>query len=287
MRNALFAGALGALLAATAAGQEAVEIKMQTPRVGDRIKVTIAEKGESKPVVSAGGNEMAKNETKAKNFVYVDEVLAVEKGASKPAKLTRTYEKAEEIIDGNSKTLSVEGKTVTIEMKVGKYSYTVDGKPVGADVAKMLDGEFNKKDKDEAHDLMFPKKAVKPGESWKVDAEKLAKGLGDGGLKLDATKIEAGGKLVRVYKDGDAQFGVIEIKVTAPITDLAGKAPIKVKSGSMAVTTSGDGCIDGTTAKGKTTTVMEFKIDGGGPEFTLSIVAKTTEVRTNVQLPKK
>ncbi|MBM3979972.1 MAG: hypothetical protein FJ304_06755 [Planctomycetes bacterium] len=173
MRNALFAGALGALLAATAAGQEAVEIKSHTPRVGDRVKVTVAEKGESKLVVSAGGNEMAKNETKAKYFVFVDEVLAVEKGAGKPAKLTRTYEKAEEITDGNSKTLSVEGKTVTIEMKDGKYSYAVDGKPVGADVAKMLDGEFNKKDKDEARDLMFPKKAVKPGESWKIDTEPI------------------------------------------------------------------------------------------------------------------
>ncbi|MBM3983671.1 MAG: hypothetical protein FJ304_26055 [Planctomycetes bacterium] len=122
---------------------------------------------------------------------------------------------------------------------------------------------------------------------WEIGAEKLAKGLGGEGLKLDATKIEAGGKLVRTYKDGDAQFGVIEIKVTAPITDLGGKAAIKVKAGSMAVSTSGDGCIDGTTSKGKMTTVMEFKIDGGGPEFTLSIVAKTTEVRTIVPLLRK
>lgn len=282
MRNALFAGALVALVAAQAAGQNAIEIKTDTPRVGDKVKVTVTEKTDSDMTISVGGNDMAKKEAKGRSFVYVDEVLAVEKGAPKPTKLKRTYEKAELSTDGNSKKLPVEGKTVLIEKKDGKYAYTIDGTTVNAEVAKILDGEFNKKDKDEARDIMFPKKAIKEGETWKIDPEKLTKGLGGEGIKLDGAKVEAGGKLVKTYKEGGKQFAELEIKVTAPITDLGGKGEVKVKSGSLAVTMKGDGCVDGTSPKGKSTTLMEFKIDGEGAGFTIKLHAKTTEVRSTV-----
>ncbi len=286
MRKALFAGALVALVAASAAGQEAIEIKMDKPRVGDRVKITVTEKTDSDLTITVGGNDMAKKEVKGKSFVYVDEVLAVAKDAPKPTKMTRTYEKAETTTDAKSTTLSVEGKKVLIEKKGDKYAYTVDGKPVAADAARILDAEFNKQDKDEARDIMFPKKNLKPGESWRIDAEKLTKGLGGEGLKLDATKIEASGKLTKAYKEDGKQFAVLEIKVAAPITDLGGKGEVKVKDGSLSVSMTGDGCVDGTSPKGKSTTVMEFKINGEGTGFTIKLNAKTTETRTTVPAPK-
>lgn len=287
MRKSQPVVALVLLLLGTASAQEAVELKQDKPRVGDRVKVTIDDQSTSDLTITVGGKDMEKKETKSKSLVYIDEVLAVSPDAKKPTKLTRAYEKARLSADGKSTTLTVEGKTVLIEKKGDNYSYSVDGKPVDGEVGRMLDTEFAKPDKDDARDVMFPKKPIKPGESWKIDTEKLVKGLGSDALKLDAAKIEANGKLIKVYKEGDTQFGVLEIKVTAPISDLGTKAEVKVKEGSMSVTMSGDGCIDGTSPKGKSTTVMSFKIVGEGAGFEIKLAATNTEKRSVVPAPKK
>ena len=48
MRKLAFVGVIVAVLATSATGQEAVEIKVYQPKVGDRLKVTIEEKTETK-----------------------------------------------------------------------------------------------------------------------------------------------------------------------------------------------------------------------------------------------
>ena len=63
-----------------------------------------------------------------------------------------------------------------------------------------------------------------------------------------------------------------------------GKAPIKVKDGSMAVTLAGDGCIDGTSPQGKSTTTMKFALTGTGEGFDIAIEANTKENRTTEPL---
>jgi hypothetical protein len=107
MRVFAFVGAVLAVLATTAAGYEAVEIKFDTPKVGERVKVTVEEKGEGKTTFTAQGNSQSKTDKKGKTFVYIDETLAVAPGGHKPTKLKRTYEKAITSADGKSTTLSV------------------------------------------------------------------------------------------------------------------------------------------------------------------------------------
>ena len=274
------AGLVVALFAAAVAAQDAVEIKIDKPKVGDKVKVTVNEKAESKMTISFGGKDMAKNETKTKSVVYTDKVLAVGDGARRPTKLERTYEKAELGADGKSATLSVEGKTVVIEKKGDKYAFTVDGKELTGDAAKLLGDEFNKEDKDDPRTLMLPGKPVKPGDTWKIDAEKLTKGLGKD-LVVDKSKIEATGKLVKAYKQDGKQFGVLELKITAPISDVGGKAMLKVKEGStVTVTLTGDGVIDGSSPQGKSNAVMRFQINGAGDAFELKMDMTVTESRT-------
>src|SRR5689334_7951316 len=122
MRVFGFAGVIAGLLVASAAGQDAIELKRALPKVGERVKVTVEEKNETKTTVNIKGMEQAKNEVKTKSLVYVDEVLEVADGAKKPSKLKRTYEKAVTGSDGTNTTLSLEGKTVVVEKKGDKYA---------------------------------------------------------------------------------------------------------------------------------------------------------------------
>lgn len=287
MRRIVFACVFASLLTATAVGQDAVEIKIDKPKVGDRVKHSREEKNDTNFTVVIGGNEMGKEEKKTKSLVYIEEVLAVPAGADRASKLTRTYEKARTSSDGEKTTLGIEGHTVLIEKKGDKFVFTVDGKEVEAESRKLLDAEFNKPEGEDTRDLFFPKKAVKPGESWKIDTKSLTKGLSGKDLELDEKKLEANGKLVKAYKMGDKQFGMLEITVSAPVTGLGPKAPIKVKSGSMDVKMTGDGCIDGTSPEGKSTMVMKLKIEGSGEGFELKGDVSVTETRISTLAPKK
>src|SRR3954469_15538992 len=98
-------GVIAGLLVASAAGQEAVEIKVAYPKAGERVKVTAEEKNETKTVARVNGMEKAKTEVKTKSQVYTDEVIEVAAGAKKPTKLKRTYEKAVVGSDGKNTTL--------------------------------------------------------------------------------------------------------------------------------------------------------------------------------------
>jgi hypothetical protein len=281
----MVAGTCALFLGVTALAQDAVEIKIAKPKAGERVKQTREETSDSKFTITVGGNEMAKNEKKSKSLVYVEEVEAVEAGGDRATKLKRTYEKAQLTSDGNTDKLDIEGKTVLIEKKGDKFQFTIDGKDVDADSRKLLDAEFNKEDKSDPRDVMFPKKAVKPGDSWKIDGGSLAKSLAKD-LVLDKDKLEATGKLVKAEKRGGKQFGTIDIKIAAPITGLGEKSPIKVTEGKLDLTMTGDGVIDGTSSEGKSTTAMKIAITGSGDGFELKGAVDIKETRTTTPLPK-
>ena len=186
-----------------------------------------------------------------KSLVYIDEIIENPKNAKRATKLNRTYEKAVQTIDGNGKKLSVEGKTVLIEKKGEKYTFTIGGKPVAEDVRRMLSDEFDRTEGKDVRDVMFPRMAVKPGESWKIDGDEMAKAIGDKGPIFARDKVTATGTLVKTYKQDGKQFGVIEFAFDAPITSLGPKNPVTIKDGTMSMKLSGDGCIDGTVLDGQ------------------------------------
>jgi hypothetical protein len=283
----MFAISLLALLALSASAQEAVSIKIASPKPGSRARVTIEDKSTTKSVFTVGGMEQSKDEIKIKSLVYVDEVLENPDNAKRATKLTRTFEKAVLTTDGNPKKLSVEGKTVLIEKKGEKYSFTVDGKPVADDARRLLADEFDRPEGKNIRDIMFPKTAIKPGESWKIDGEELAKAINDQGPTFATDKAAATGKLTKAYKKDGKQFGVIEFAFEAPLTSLGPKNPFTVKEGKMTMKMSGDGCIDGSETTGKSTTKMTLGLSGSTQGIDLKVLVEGNESRTVEALPRK
>jgi hypothetical protein len=188
--------------------------------------------------------------------------------------------------DGNTKKLPIEGKTVLIEKKGDKYSFTVDGKAVEGDSLKLLDEEFNKPDQD-VRDAMLPKKPIKPGETWKIDPEELIRALGKDGATFAKDKVSAGGTLVKAYMKEGKQFGVLELVFEAPITGLGEKSQLTIKEGRLVMKLTGDGCIDGTAATGKSIAKMSLGFTGTTMGIDLKAAVESTENRTMEMLPKK
>lgn len=288
MRLFAMAAAVASLVGASAAGQDAVEIKVVYPKAGERVKVTVEEKAVTKIVASAMGQEQTQNQVKTKSLVYTDEVIENPGDSKRPTKLKRSYEKAVVSADEKKKAaaLPIEGKTVLIEKTGAKYGFSVDGKALEGESLALLDSEFNKPESG-SRELMFPGKPVKPGETWKIDPDKLAKDLRDKDFDLDAAKMVATGKLVKAYQKDGRQYGVIELNVAAPITGMGAKSPLKLKAGKLEVAIGGDGVIDGTVSDGKTKIVMTLAVTATSDGADIKIEATVTENRTVAALPKK
>jgi hypothetical protein len=287
MRRHLLAIPLVALLAITVAAQDAITITIAPPRPGERAKVTIEEKTTTKSVFTVGGMTQGKDEVKTKSLIYIDETLENPKNTRRPTKLKRTFEKAILVVDGQKLNLPVEGKTVLIEKKGDKYSFTVDGRRVTGDSLKMLDEEYNQPGQGEVRDLMFPKKPVRPGESWKIDPAELAKTIGEKGPTFAVDKLTATGTLVKAYKKDGRQYGEVEFSFDAPLINLGPNNPVAVKEGKMTMKLTGDGCLDGTVATGKSTTKMSLGLTGSTMGIDLKVAVENTENRTVEALPKK
>ncbi|MBA4062844.1 MAG: hypothetical protein C0501_03895 [Isosphaera sp.] len=280
MRRFVLVLGVAAAWGLAAPAQEAVTIKPTRPKAGDRVKVTIEEKGTGKSTVTVAGNTQAKDEVGSKLFVYVDEVIEPAKEGKLPVKLKRTYEKARVDKGGNVTTLPVEGKTVLIEKAGDKYAFTVDGKPVGGDAEKMLASEFDRAGRKDAEAAFLPPGPIKPGETWKIDGAALQEAMGPTAPALDPAKVKAVGKLVKAYQKGGRQFGVIEVTVDAPVVGLGGKTPVEVKDGRLSVTMTADGVIDGSSPSGTSKTVTKMSIAGAGKGFELKVEAEAVETRT-------
>lgn len=291
MRSFGFVGALVGLLAASAAGQQdAVTIKVRTPKAGDRLKVTKTEKSTATTTFTAGGQTQSKDEGGTTSMAYVDEIITPGEGSGKPLKLTRTYEKYE-VTKGEKNEPAPPLKTaILIEKKGDKYEFSADGKPLDAAVAGKLSGEFNKAGGTPRAEDLLPGKPVKPGDTWKVEGEKLAKLLGGAGgqFVIDPEKSAVNGKLVKTYLKDGKQFGVVEYDIDLAITSLGEKGAFKMKPGSkMGMKMTMDGCIDGSMTMNTMTGKLSMKIDGEGMGISLTVVADGTVTGTEELLTKK
>jgi hypothetical protein len=255
------------LAPATPAADEAVELKDYRPKVGDRVRVTDEDRTTTRSIVTTDDKTDSKVEKRTKTVVYVSETLAVKAGDKKPTKLKRTYEKAEESKDGEVTKLPLDGKAVIVEKKGDKYtfSYADDGKAVDGKAREELDKEFNKTDKDDIDDFI-PRKPLKAGDTWKLDTDKLIKLLAKDTFAVDAKTATGTGKLVEGYTFGGKQFGVYDLRVEFPVTELKGDAPIALKKGSkMALQIIADGNADGTEPDGFVTTRLTLRAYFDGP----------------------
>ena len=73
---------------------------------------------------------------------------------------------------------------------------------------------------------------------------------------------------------------MIEFDFAAPLTSLGPKNPVTVKDGKMTMKLTGDGCLDGTVATGKSTINMSLDLTGETMGIELRVGVENTENRT-------
>lgn len=277
---------LAAVAVAQVAAQDAVAIKFADPKAGERVQVTEDETAVVTTTVK--GMSQDKVDKSMKSVVYVEECVTPPEAAGKKSlKATRTYSKIEGSKDGQPLDAGLVGKTIRIEKAGGKYTFTVDGKPVAGAIAAELEQAYNKPDGTSAKDF-FPETPLKAGDTWKVDSKKLLAGLADDKFTFDAAKAAMTGKLVKTYQKDGAGYGVFEVKASLPITGLGPKNPLTVKPGSqMTLTLTGDGCIDGTVPGGETATKMQLRIEAATMGVDVTVVADVDQKKKATPLPKK
>lgn len=287
MRRFGFAGVLVGLWAVSAAGQEAVTIKVTKAGAGDQVRVTKLDKMTSKLTFAAGGKSESKDEVESKFIVYVDEVITASADGGKPVKVRRTYEKYEAAKGGKDLGGPPLNTPILIEKKGGKYS--AEGKGLDAGFAAKIAAEFDSNAGGAGVEKLLPGKPVKVGETWKVDVAKLPGIAGDTGkMVVDGEASSLSGKLVKTYKKDGKLFGVLEYTGDIVIKSLGEKSPLKLKNGStMGLKFNVDACIDGTSPAAKSSATLRIRMDGEGGGVSIGIVANGTMESNEELLPRK
>jgi hypothetical protein len=260
---------LVALVAMTAAADDAVVIKLKRPAKGD---VTAETKNDqtTETITQAAG----KQENKTTIAVaFTDEVLEADGVAARPTKLKRTYQTAEATIRGKPTDLGLKGRAVVIEKTAGqaKYAVTVDGKPPTSEAAALFDREFNRAGVAVMDDFMLPAKPVKVNDTWAVDIKDAAKMMPEN-MAIDAAKSKVTGKLLKVYAKDGGTYGVTEHVISMAVAEL--KTPmgkLDAAGSVMTFTVTRDGCIDGTRHDGKTAGTVKGELAFKTPQGEVKI----------------
>jgi len=277
--------------------QETYTIKIKKAVQGETTRADKKEQGAEEVKIADTNGNLLKEESKkhTKHFVYKETVLEKKPDDKRPTRVKRHYDMATVSDNTEKKTLPYQGKTVLIEKKGERYTFKIEGgdELTGED-AKQLNEEFNKKGKldEETFEKMFlPGKAVKEGESWKVDSQLIIKGLQEEGkMELDAAKTKATGTLTKAYKKDGKQFGVIVLRIeVAPKAFSEGGKSLPLQPGAkMTIDFTVDTCIDGTSSTGDGTftvaVVAEALLpDPNNPMFKLNLNVKANGTYKNVE----
>jgi len=181
-------------------------------------------------------------------FVYTQTTSERPNKDSPPTRARRQYEKAEETKKGQVKRFGFHDKPVLIEKKGDKWEFRYEGGaelPLEDSIVVYRDFDDTSPAKKDPVQEMLPKNPVKVGETWSLNAEAVAKLLPITSIcTLDAAKATGTGKLLRVYKQGERQCGVMEFTLTFPVTRVF--ADMVNEGSRISVKITVDGCIDGT-----------------------------------------
>lgn len=184
-------------------------------------------------------------------------LTVLDEGKRYPERYQQSFSKA---FLGNGKrgqSRGYEGETILYELIEGKYRLKLSEK---ADVPQgerlLLASRANGDIEAPMDDIFQPGKPVKVGDSWPVDARLLSRGFGGQG-KLDLERTKGQAQLVKAYKKGQQQFGVIGVDLI-----LAYSAMDNLKFNPPALFR-----IQGT---------LETAIDGSSAEGTLTLVSRLT-----------
>jgi hypothetical protein len=278
---------------------EKYTIKIKSPQAKQSFDVTsTGKKSVSFKVVDANQNvAVDKAEDKTTKFIYRE--VGLEKPDKEPkfTKLQRHYSTAERRTDGKRLTLPYQGKTLSItKEKHGSYEFTLDGgeKLSIAESSELIE-EFNKGGglAGVMELLLARGEPVAVGETWKVDAAKLAEGFEkNANLSIDPAKSTLSGKLVRAYKKDGRQFGVIDLTIDLAVTAFiqdGNKLP--TKDSGFKVNLECDLCIDGSadqsSVKGTFEANIRATVEQNGMQLTLTIGLQGEAHQTRREAAKK
>ncbi len=253
-RSTALAVLTGLLVWASAGqAQEALIIKLKTSGEGDTVLITESEIESFNLKAEDGkGNVLLNQNKKEGKITAYQETIYLRDGTKPPTKFERSYTKCQLKTGDVAEDLELQGKTVVIEKKGEKYSYTYkDGSKVTGKSAQMLSKELDVEgpSKAERDRFLLPKGAVKVGESWKLDMGPFVKDISKNGeMEFDLPKATGTGKLLRAYKKDGRLFGDMTYQISLPLKSIGkGQEQIKFADGAkLTLDVSLDACIDGT-----------------------------------------
>lgn len=297
-RNPAFATLAGLLVWTSAIqAQPAFTIKLKESGEGDAVFVKKSDSTVSKVTVADGDGKILvdQRETKTEVLEYKETVLKRAADTS-PTKREREYTKVQSGKDDKTEDGALQGKTVIIEKKADQFLFTYkDGEAVAGAAKAALMKSFSKKSDNNAEleKLVLPKKAVKVGDSWKIEMPLIVKEIGkDGAMELDGAKSTGQGTLVKAYKKDGRQFGEMKFKLEMPMTSVGeGKGQLKFTAGAKIVMDiTLDACIDGTSETGTMTMKMDMTGVADFPQMagaTATLDVRMTGTQSQQEAPKK
>jgi hypothetical protein len=235
-------------------------IRLREEMAGD--VTDVVESGTRSTDVNSG---KAQKPQEVKKLEYTENIIDMPAGSRKPTKLTRAYKVAQQFDErfGSLKALPYEGKKVTIEKTGETYQASIDGEKLTRLDSRDLLREFNRPYRTKFEE-MFPKYAVKIGDTWNGEPAALKDVASGIPVPIDTSKSKITGKLTRAPTRDGKQWGLIEFDC-----DLAPGSPGGGKgnwAGTIKITGTLDVVIDGTSRTGTWTLSLKMdltRIDGG------------------------
>ena len=278
-----------------------VTIKMKTRGAGDVVAITNEDKKTIKMKFTDLKGKVLKDNTQDVSEVFeYEETMIKRDGTKPPEKLEREYAKWQLKEGDKTQDVMPKGKKIVVEKKDGKYIVTAKDGPLDPQAIMAVMKEFSRPEQTSEEDLqrlMLPTVPIRPGETWKIDMDKLAKEMSKEmeGAVFDTGKATGSGKLLKVYKKDDKQYGEMTIEFKLPITQLgaAGMAFNNERLSSfLQMEVRFDGCIDGTSEAGtmnkKATMKTESSAAGGpggppaGTRISMSMTGEATTTQRDV-----
>lgn len=255
-------------------------IKIREAQKGDKLHVVGSYKERAEVNIGGKGQTLKEGET----YDYVETVLEKPAGAREATKATRHYKKSEATgPTGVTLDTPYSGKTVSIELKGGKYSFSVAGKEMSDAEAGHLAKEFRKVEKSNTSvlPLLLPKGPVKLNAPWSVDRAGVQAMTGIEGAALDLEASSITGKLVKVYDKDGKKWGTIEFAINIVIKRVVIKEfgpKVPPFGGSVTGAITVDCPIDGSSPEGREVTKVSSELRPVGADAPVSI--KGSEERT-------
>ena len=275
--------------------EEPVAIKLKQLDQGESCWVDQRSEVEFLMQLTADSRVTEKQEQKSSlRFTFRETVLAKQPKDRRPTRLEREYEKAEVAAQGKTHAFPYQGWTVLVEKENDHYQFRIKGgDKLSEQDAPYLYREFDDSGPGRIEEQMFlPKRPVAVNESWKIDAAPLVESFEKSSpFRVEAAKVTAAGKLLKIYRRDERRYGVLSVRVDLPLTTYTlAENKVTLKDGSRAVIDATvDVCIDGSSVDGKMDIATEVSAsstrtgpDGKDYLMTVTIRNRGKELRADL-----